>query len=123
MTAALVLLASLFCLVYIGPWSALAFLTAGVWGLVNIYFLAATVRSAVSPGEIDKLNVAGLAIIKFPLLYVAGYFTLSFERFEIPYLFAGMSVFFVVIVLKTVARALLKLDDSESAPKRQSVLE
>ncbi len=123
MTAALVLLASLFCLVYVGLWPALAFLTAGVWGLINIHFLAATVRSVITSGEIDKLHVAGLALIKFPLLYTAGYFMLSFERFDVVYLLAGMSVFFVVIVLKTVARAFLKLDDSASKVKRQSVFE
>ncbi|HSG99266.1 MAG TPA: hypothetical protein VLB27_04400 [candidate division Zixibacteria bacterium] len=122
MTAALTLLGSLWVLLYWGAWPALGFLSASVWGLVNILFLSATVRAVLRPDGVDKLQAAGLLLIKFPLLYLAGYFLISFERFEVLFLLAGMSVFFVVVVLKALGRAVTKLDENPSSVKNESVL-
>ncbi len=122
MTAALILLGSLYCLVYVGQWQALAFLSAGVWGLVNILFIKATIEAVLKPGKVDRIVVFGLLIIKFPILYFSGYGLLSFERFEAPYLLAGFSLFFAVVVLKAVGRALMKLDSQPNDVKRESFL-
>lgn len=85
-------------------------------------FLSALVRSALKPGDVDKFQVAGLALIKFPLLYVTAYFLITFERLPTIFLISGFSLFLVVIVLKAIGRAVVKLDDSPKSAQRESVL-
>ncbi len=122
MTAALILVGSIYSLVYVGQWQALAFLSAGVWGLVNMLFIKTTIEALIKPGKIDKIAVFGLLVIKFPVLYFSGYGLLSFERFEASYLLAGFSLFFAVVVLKAVGRALMGLDGQAPEVKRESFL-
>jgi hypothetical protein len=122
MTAALILVGSIYSLVYVGQWQALAFLSAGVWGLVNMLFIKTTIEALIKPGKVDKIAVFGLLVIKFPVLYLSGYGLLSFGRFEAPYLLAGFSLFFVVVALKAVGRALTGLDGQAPEVKRESFL-
>ncbi len=122
MTAALIGLGSIYCLVYVGQWQALAFLSAGVWGLVNILFLKAIVEAALKTGKIDKITVYGLLLVKFPVLYYSGYGLLSFEYFDVKYLMAGFSLFFAVVVLKAMGRALMKIDSHPTGVERESFL-
>lgn len=123
MSAALTLLGALFVLPYFGAWQALAFLSGAVWTLINMYFLTALVKAVLTGGEIDKLQVAGIALIKFPMLYLSGYFLVTFERFDAMFLLVGMSVFMFVVILKALGRAMMKLDSSENSAKRESVLQ
>ncbi|MFQ5606777.1 MAG: hypothetical protein ACE5GA_02435 [Candidatus Zixiibacteriota bacterium] len=122
MTAALLLLGSLYILVRIDAWDALAFLSAGAWSLVNMLFLSATVRATIKPGKVDFLAVAGLLLVKFPALYLAGYFLLSFDKFDTMYMFAGFSVFFAVLLLKTIGRAVMRIESPDSTANRESIL-
>lgn len=112
-TGAVLLLGLLFGLYYFGPWPALAFFSGGVWGMLNIIFLTGLVRMTIRPDGVDTSRAIGMAVIKFPLLYLAGYFLLKVPQFEPLHLLAGFSVLFVVIVLKVVARAILGLDDNQ----------
>ncbi len=126
MTAALLLLVLLFGWLYFGVWESLSIFSGGVWGVVNILFLRMAVLALLRSGGPDKLTVAGIALIKFPLLYYAGYCLLTFEKFTPGYIVAGFSIFFAVIVLKVIARAILKMDESPSPSanvRRQSVLQ
>ena len=95
---------------YLGFWPTLAIFSGGVWGLVNLIFLSAVVRSTIRPGGVDKGNLIGFAVIKFPLLYVAGYFLLKVPQFEALNLLIGFSIILAVMILKAVARAILGLD-------------
>lgn len=122
MTALLVLVGSLFALIYSGTWQALALLSGGAWSLVNLNFLKAGVRAVITLERRDRLAIAGLALIKFPTLYLTGYFLLSFSKFDVGYLLMGFSVFFAVLVLKSLGRALLHLDDGGAAARKQSAL-
>lgn len=96
---------------YFGFYDALAVFSAGVWSMVNLIFLSALVRAAVRPDGINKTSVAGLALIKFPLLYAAGYFLIITKVFRPIPLVIGFSMVLVVIALKAMSRAILKLDD------------
>lgn len=122
MTALLLIVGPLFALIYAGAWPALAILSGGAWSLVNLIFLSAMVRAIIIPGSRDTAAIAGLALIKFPALYITGYFLLTFSKFDAIYLLIGFSVFFVVIVLKSLGRAMLHLDGGGVAGKKQSVL-
>jgi hypothetical protein len=106
-TGLLLLILSVFALYYFGLYPTLSLLSGGVWSIVNLLFLAKLVRSAIKPGQVDKMTVAGLALIKFPLLYVSGYFLVQAEFFDMRFLLVGFSLPLAVLVLKVVTRALL----------------
>ncbi len=95
---------------YFDFYDTLAVFSAGVWSMVNLIFLSALVRAVLRPGKIDKLAVIGLACIKFPLLYGAGYFLFTIDLFRPVPLIIGLSVVLAVMVLKAVARAMLHID-------------
>ena len=111
-TGVVLLIGLAFGAYYFGLWPALAFFSGGVWSMLNLIFLTGLVRFALRPDGADTSRVIGMAIIKFPLLYLAGYFLLKVPQFNPLHVLAGFSVLFVVIVLKVVARAILGLDDN-----------
>jgi hypothetical protein len=111
-TTGIVLLIFLpFGLYYIGVWPALAVFSGGVWGLVNLIFVSALIRAAIQTGEVDKMKTLGLVIIKFPLLYGAGYFLTQVPQFDPLYLLAGFTSLFVIIVLRGVGTAMMRASD------------
>lgn len=109
-TGIVLIVTFLFGLYYFGLYDALAYLSAGIWSMLNLIFLTALVRMALRPDKIDKLAVAGLALIKFPLLYGAGYFLFTVEIFRPIPLFIGLSSVLLIMALKALSRAMLKLD-------------
>ncbi len=115
-TGIVLLIGLLFGLYYFGLWPALAFFSGGIWGMVNIIFLTGLVRATIRPDKADTMKAAGLAIIKFPLLYLAGYFLLKVPQFDPLHLLAGFSLLFVVLVLKVVGRAVLGMDETDRQP-------
>ena len=111
-TSSILLLVFLpFGVYYMGVYPALAVLSGGVWGLINLIFLSQLVRTVIRPGKIDVKRAVGLGVIKFPLLYLAGYFLVSIDRFDPLLLLAGFSVFPAVMLLKSLGRVVLGLDN------------
>ena len=100
----------IFGTVYYGFYSALAAFSAGIWSMINLIFLSAFVRAAVRPDGIDKMQVIGLALVKFPLLYATAYFLFTVEIFRPMPLFIGLSIVIAVMALKAIGRAFLGLD-------------
>lgn len=98
---------------YFGVYPALAFFSGGVWGMVNLLFINKLVRSTIKPGGVDTPRAIGLALVKFPFLYLAGYALLKVPQFEPLHLLAGFSLLLVIMVLKVAGRALLGLDDTK----------
>jgi len=117
-TGVLLVIMFLIGIYYFGFYNALAVFSAGVWSMVNLIFLSALVRAALRPDGINKTAVAGLALIKFPLLYAAGYFLVTTRVFRPIPLVIGFSIVLVVMALKAMSRAILKLDDQ--TPHRES---
>ncbi len=112
-TGVVLLIAFFFGIYYYGFWPALAFFSGGIWGMVNLIFITGLIRAAVRPGGADVLKSVGLGIIKFPLLYAAGYFLLKVPQFDPLYLLAGFTLLFAIILLKVVGRAIVGLDDNK----------
>lgn len=110
-----------FGIYYLGFYPSLAVLSGGVWGIVNLLFLSAIVRSVIRVGGVEKTPLIRAALIKFPLLYLAGYALLQVEAFGPVYLLAGFTTCLAVIGLKAAGRALLGLDNA--ANKDQKVAE
>jgi hypothetical protein len=111
-TGVLLLIMFVVGLYYFGFYDSLAVLSAGIWSMVNLFFLSALIRTVVRPDGIDKMAALGLGLIKFPLLYAAGYFLLTAEIFRPIPLVIGFTTILAVMALKAVARAILKLDDN-----------
>ena len=111
-TSGLLLLIFLpFGIYYLGVYPSLAVFSGGVWSMVNLLFLGMLVRTVIKPGKIDTGKAVGMAVIKFPLLYLAGYALVNIELFGLLELLAGFSVIPVVMLLKSVSRALLGIDN------------
>ncbi|MFH1687111.1 MAG: hypothetical protein ABIE70_06260 [bacterium] len=112
-TSGIVLLIFLpFGIYYLGFYSALAVFTGGVWGIVNFYLLAGLVLKIVRPQGPDTRSAIILSLIKFPLLYGAGYCLLAspLPGFTPGRLLAGFSIVMTVMVLKALSRVILKID-------------
>ncbi|MCK5124785.1 MAG: hypothetical protein KAR42_00875 [candidate division Zixibacteria bacterium] len=110
-TTGVVLLVTFACgAYYFGFYDALAYFSAGIWSMVNLIFLSALVRTALKPEGVDKVATAVLALIKFPLLYGAGYFLLTVEIFRPIPLVIGLSLVILIMFLKAASRVLLNLD-------------
>ena len=105
-----------------GFWNGLAFFSGGIWGIINIMFLKDLVQNVFTTGEINTSSVAVTALIKFPLLFVAGFFLVQVEMFDIKVLLYGFSLILVVMVLKALGRLLLGLDAHGNNTKVQKVI-
>jgi hypothetical protein len=116
----------LICLVfgfyYFGKWPALGFFSGGVWGMVNLLLITSLVKLTIRPEGADITAALITGLVKFPLLYVSGYFLLKVEQFEPLHLLYGFSTILVVIVLKAIGRVMLGLDGNGNDEHVQKVV-
>lgn len=98
-------------------------LAGTIWGCLNILFLTRLITEIFSPGtEIRKGKVILIAVVKFPLLYAAGFVLLWIKYFPAMSLVIGFSLLFLVMFLKAMGRWILSLDSREKkkpAPTNQ----
>lgn len=87
-------------------------ITAGaIWGCLNLLFLTNLIIEIFSPGmEVRKGRVILIAVVKFPLLYAAGYLLLRIDYFPAESLLIGFTLPFVVMFLKAMGRWVLSLN-------------
>ena len=97
---------------YMGIFPTLAVFSGAIWGMINLIFISALVRTALRSDKINKLRALGLSAIKFPLIYASGYFLLKISQFDPLLLLIGSSVVMGVIVLKVLGRAMMQLEDN-----------
>lgn len=119
MTGALLLVVMAYGTYHLGFYPALALFSGGVWGMINLMLITAMVKASIRPDGISGKKVAAIALIKFPFLYLAGYFLLRVSLFEPWLLLMGSATVFVVIVLKAGGRLMMGLDNSK--PKAQKL--
>lgn len=110
-TSILLLIFLPFGLYYFGVFPTLAVFSGGVWGIINLVFISALVRTVLRQ-DVNKLRALGLASIKFPLIYASGFFLLKIPQFAPLFLLIGSSAVMAVIVLKVLGRAMMHLDDN-----------
>lgn len=121
-TTGLVALLSLaFGSFYYGFKPTLSVFTGIVWGMINLYFLSLLVRSSLRPEGADKASALIFLFIKFPLLYLSGYFLMTNDYFDPLLLVIGFTVSLLIIVLKAAGRTFLKLDYFEENDKKESL--
>jgi hypothetical protein len=95
-------------------------LAGAVWGCLNLLFLTNLISEIFSPGKkVIKGKVLRIALVKFPLLYAAGYVLLAVKYFPAESLLVGFTLLFLVMLLKALGRWVLSLNPGEQ-PKVQS---
>ena len=122
-TGIVLIIALVFGIYYFGTWTALAFFSGGVWGMINMIFLTGIIRSALRPEGPDARRTLLFLFVKFPLLYASGYFLLTVEQFAPLTLLFGSMLVLGVIVLKAIGRMVLGMDnkDTGKAPIQKAV--
>ncbi len=99
-TAAVAVLAALFCATYFSPAVGLGLLAGAAWGCVNLFATGQVVRALVSAERPGKVRILKLSFIKFPLLYGAGFLLLWSGVCPPESLVSGFSLVLLVIFLK-----------------------
>jgi hypothetical protein len=100
-----------FGLYYFGMYPALAILSGGVWGMINLIFLSELVKATIRPGGIQIERAIVFGVVKFPLLYLTAYALLKIPVFTVTWLLIGFSGIFLIMLLKSLGRILLGLDN------------
>ena len=98
-------------------------LVGAIWGCLNLLFLTNLISQIFSPGKkVMKGKVIRIALVKFPLLYAAGYVLLAIKYFPAESLLLGFTLIFLVMLLKALGRWVLSLNPGER-PKAPCVEE
>jgi hypothetical protein len=106
----------LFVTVYYEFKFAAGILVGCIWGCLNLYFLTQLITEIFSPGkEVKKGKVIMIAVVKFPLLYAAGYLLLKTGYFPPLGLLCGFTLIFLVIFLKALGRWILSMNNDKGA--------
>jgi hypothetical protein len=99
-TAAVAAVAALFCATYFSPAAGLGLAAGAAWGCLNLLATGYVVRTLLSAEKPGKLRVLKLSLVKFPLLYGAGFLLLRARVFPPESLVSGFSLVLLVIFLK-----------------------
>jgi hypothetical protein len=98
-TKATLLLFGLFLLIigaYYQFYITLYFLIGALWGLTNLYFIQQLLTRLLIDQSKSLLNIALLTLIKFPVLYSAGFALLYYQE---EYVWAMVTGFSTVLAL------------------------
>lgn len=96
---------------YFGLMAGAAWLCGIAWSLVNLALIASVMRRVLAD-ERDKVAIALVLAVKFPVLYVAGFVLLALLRLPAAWLVAGFTWPLFVAVMKAAGRAYLGLDET-----------
>jgi hypothetical protein len=122
-TAGVVLIIALpFGIYYFGVFPTLSFFFGGIWGMLNLLFLRHLITAVIRPDGVDIPRAVLTGLVKFPLLYVSGYFLISNTHFQPSNLLWGFTAVLGVMVLKVLGRWFLHLDESNSQEPLQKVV-
>jgi hypothetical protein len=95
-------------ILYFGFSFGLSVLLGSLWSIVNLYAIK-LVFTALLKKENKNIKIGLLVLFfKIPVLYVAGYFLVTWTFLSIPGLLWGFSGIFLVSLLKALSRSYLK---------------
>jgi hypothetical protein len=75
-------------------WS-MGILTGSLWVFLNSFFLYQLLEMGIHPKAHQKQRILVFSILKFPVLYVIGFFILSARFFPVYALLLGLTLYFV----------------------------
>jgi hypothetical protein len=70
-------------------------LSAACWMFLNVYFLFRLLEVGLKRASSRTSGVIFMSILKFPVIYLAGYFILKTRYFPIGSVLAGLTAFIV----------------------------
>ena len=84
----------------VGHWkSSLGVMTGFFWIFLNTFFLFQLVQLSVAPQAKSKDKIFALSVLKFPVLYLIGFFILKSRFFPVHSILAGLSIFLTVFLI------------------------
>lgn len=96
-------------------------LAGSVWGCLNLWFLTQLITEIFSPGkEVKKRKVIIIAVVKFPLLYAAGYCLLEIVHLTPVSLLIGFTLIFLVMFLKALGRWIISMNKDKNRKVQSS---
>lgn len=79
------------------------------WGCMNLFFLTNLITETTNLKGVNKKRVLLLVLLKFPLLYLTGYFLLRINYFPVTSLLVGFTLIFAVVLLKALGKMVISL--------------
>lgn len=121
-TAFVTLVVALFSFSYYNIYFALGLVVGSIFNIINFWFIKALVTSWVTTKPASSVKVAVLVLVKFPLLYGAGFVILKSGIITAESFLCGFSLLFVVLILKVLGIILMakntKSDSSHSSESK-----
>lgn len=81
-----------------------------LWSLANLYAISLVVRATMSGGKGRNIRLPLVLLVKLPVLYGLGFFVLTIDRLPTVAVLSGFTWPLIVITLKLLGRAVLKMD-------------
>lgn len=78
-----------------------------LWGCLNLFFLTNLITVTTNLEGINRKKVLLLVLLKFPLLYLTGYFLLKIDYFPVTSLLVGFTLIFAVVLLKALGKTVI----------------
>jgi hypothetical protein len=97
-----------------------AWLAGVAWSLVNLFFIGQVIKNVITAEERDLIKILVAVVVKFPVLYALGFLLLWLEQLPVVGLVAGFTWPFLVMVLKAVGRAYLRMDEGSNGEGKPS---
>lgn len=107
-TAALAVILSVPLTFYSGPDAALALSLGALLGIANLFAIKKLLEACLLPENRKATLIAVTFLVKFPLLYLAGYYLLVHSGLPITPTLAGISLIFVAALFSATRNALVK---------------
>lgn len=85
-----------------------AFLAGAAWGSVNLFLIKCLVEILLSNHSKNYIKISWLLVVKFPLLYGAGYLLLKGDEQHVIAFVCGLTLLFVLTVLLGIRFSLQK---------------
>jgi hypothetical protein len=86
----------------------LGIFVGALWGVTNLWFIRQFIVGYITSADRNAAKLALFAIIKFPILYAAGFVLLYLGWFPVSSFVVGFSLIFVVILFKALGILLLE---------------
>lgn len=99
-TLAVSFIAGAFLSFFIDLPSGLGVLAGAVWSCANLFFIKALLQSFIGVRNKNKITIGSILLIKFPLLYLIGYWLLNSNYLPAESLLIGFSLILLVVFAK-----------------------
>ncbi|HZX48639.1 MAG TPA: hypothetical protein VFF47_05420 [Nitrospirota bacterium] len=89
-----------FLYLYLGSTFTYGFIAGAAWNIVNVFLLFHLITNLITPAESNKGLGVIAGVIKFPLLYGAGYIVIRYTDVSLYGILAGFSLILLIFALK-----------------------